>query len=140
MDFRKVFEVLAALVSAAIGFLLMARPHTLLVYGTVFGAEDRVSYGFGLSMMLASMLHSIALYVNGGAPRCSRWVRIIACTWHLAISLVFLINFWQAGYYLSIVYVSLIIVIVAGALHRSIYPDWRGYAWMWPRNRSNDAL
>lgn len=121
-DYRRVAEILVAGYATVLGFTFMVFPGTLDFphYARLGGAE--AAYPIGLMILLAAMLHSWALWLNGTNPIISRRARTVACLFHMAQSLFFAWQFALAGVYWGAICLALVCALIYLALHRAFDP------------------
>lgn len=92
----RTLEFIIAVYFAAVGILFLADVTSFdapiyaqwATMGTVF---------WGIVMLMVSMVHVFALWLNGRAPQTSKPLRILACVLHLGIALQFARMFIDAG-------------------------------------------
>lgn len=125
-DYRRVSEILVAGYATALGVVLMVLPETLSAsHYSGFGGPDG-AWTLGFTVLVAATLHSWALWLNGSKPHLSRMVRKIACASHMAVNILFAVEFAREGIYWGTIVICLVLTLIYFAMHRAFDPFPRG--------------
>ena len=89
-------EGVLAFYACCVGILFLSYPSALTAAVYAPWRESGLAV-WGTWLILSSVLHAVALWLNGHRPFGSRAARALACLSHIYVSLSFASFFWEVG-------------------------------------------